>query len=318
MPSPAYLAFGIELELSLVSSKKVSSWSSMAKDISHRLSKKGVSNQVTENPDHAYQVWSIVQEITIPSLPAKNKWGVELVSPIFTLDSSWLTDLEVIFSEIRKVYKIQTSSQCSTHIHVSQLGHDMSPHQLAALAQAALVYEPCLDILVPGERSTAYWCRSNRQNPFLAIMHSLSHCLDQLEVASAQEDGVGAIVESMCLFPASSPYGRAHGLKKDFIHGKVYKWNLARLLSPDAEARTVEYRQPAGSTCAEDAMGWALLTLCFIVGSFESRSGSASSLDDVTLWAEFWEHLCRGADALNLDTFMLDYLRSFLDMRAKK
>ncbi|KAM0579939.1 hypothetical protein ACHAQF_003713 [Verticillium nonalfalfae] len=149
-------------------------------------------------------------------------------------------------------------------------------------------------------------------------MHSLPHCLDQIEVASVQEDGIGAVVESMCLFPASSPYGRAHGLKKDFIHGKVYKWNLARLLSPDAEARTIEYRQPAGSTCAEDAMGWALLTLCFIEGSFDSRSGSASSLDDVTLWAEFWEHLCRGADALNLDTFMLDYLRSFLDMRAKK
>ncbi|KAM0281808.1 hypothetical protein ACHAQH_003297 [Verticillium albo-atrum] len=318
MPRAASLAFGLEIELSLVSSKKYSSWSTMAKDISHRLSKKGVHNQVTEEPDHAYQVWSIVQEVTIPSLPAKSKWGVELVSPVFTLDSAWLTDLEVIFSEIRRGFKIQTSSQCSTHIHVSQLGHDMFPHQLASVSQAALTYETCLDILVPAERSSAYWCRSNRQNPILASMPSLPHCLDELEAASVQEDGIGAIVETMCLFPASSPYGRAHGRKKDFIHGKVYKWNLSRLLSPSAEARTIEYRQPAGSTCTEDAMGWGLLTLCFVAGALESQNGSASSVDEVTLWAEFWDHLCRGADALNLDSFMLDYLRSFLDGRVKK
>ncbi|KAM0322139.1 hypothetical protein ACHAQA_009627 [Verticillium albo-atrum] len=318
MTTSASLAFGIEIELSLVSLKKYSSWLSMAKDVSLRLSKKGVQAQVTEDVDHGYQVWSIVQEVTIPSLPAKNKWGLELVSPVFTLDSMWLTDLEIIFSEIRKAFKIQVSAQCSTHIHVSQQGHDMFPSQLAAVSQAALTYEACLDVMAPPERASAYWCRSNRQNPILSSLPSLPQCLDQLESASAQVDGIGAIVESMCLYPASSAYGRSHGRKRDFIHGKVYKWNLARLLAPRADTRTIEYRQPAGSTCPEDAMGWALLTLCFIAGALESQGWSSPSTDEVALWSDFWEHLCRGADALGLEDFLLSYLRSFLDLRATK
>ncbi|KAF9878080.1 hypothetical protein CkaCkLH20_04656 [Colletotrichum karsti] len=256
--------FGLELELSLTSSKKHKTWLAMAQDTSSRLTKKGVNNQVKEKVDPNYRKWSIVQEITIPQHPSKNNWALELVSPIFSLNSPWLADTDNIFSAVQKHCSVQDIPQCSTHIHVSQAGRDFSPHQLAALSKAILTYEACFDSLVPADRASAYWCQSNRWNPVLSQCQTLEDCLDLLDVAA--QHGTPAVVEAMCIFPASSAYGRAHGRKKDFVHGKVYKWNLSRLLGND-HGRTIEFRQPSGSTSAEDAIAWVLLTTTFVAGA---------------------------------------------------
>ncbi|KAI8185779.1 hypothetical protein KHU50_001577 [Colletotrichum sp. SAR 10_65] len=250
------LNFGFELELSFNSSKKHKTWLTMAQDTSARLTKKGVNNQVKEKVDPNYRKWSIVQEITIPQHPSKNNWALELVSPIFSLDSLWLADTGNIFSAVQKHSLIQNIPQCSTHVHISQDGQDFSPYQLAALSKAILTYEACFDALVPADRESAYWCQSNRWNPIMARCQTMEDCWDILDTASQR--GTSAVVEAMCIFPASSAYGRAHGRKKDFVHGKVYKWNFARLLGNE-NGRTIEFRQPSGSTCAEEAIGWPLL-----------------------------------------------------------
>ncbi|KAJ0281266.1 hypothetical protein CBS470a_008375 [Colletotrichum nupharicola] len=218
----------------------------MAQDTSARLTKKGVNNQVKEKVDPNYRKWSIVQEITIPQHPSKNNYTGN------------------IFSAIQKHSSIQYIPQCSTHVHISQDGQDFSPYQLAALSKAILTYEACFDALVPADRKSAYWCQSNRWNPIMAHCQTMEDCWDILDTASQR--GTSAVVEAMCIFPASSAYGRAHGRKKDFVHGKVYKWNFARLLANE-NGRTIEFRQPSGSTCAEDAIGWVLLTLTFVAGA---------------------------------------------------
>lgn len=68
--------FGVELELLLGGRKKPhSNWKSLAKDLSKRLQKAGISNHVNESNDKSrdnYREWSIVQEVTIPAQPAKN------------------------------------------------------------------------------------------------------------------------------------------------------------------------------------------------------------------------------------------------------
>ncbi|KAI8161041.1 hypothetical protein K4K49_002389 [Colletotrichum sp. SAR 10_70] len=265
------LNFGFELELSFNSSKKHKTWLTMAQDTSARLTKKGVNNQVKEKVDPNYRKWSIVQEITIPQHPSKNNWALELVSPIFSLDSLWLADTGNIFSAIQKHSSIQNIPQCSTHVHISQDGQDFSPYQLAALSKAILTYEACFDALVPADRESAYWCQSNRWNPIMARCQTMEDCWDILDTASQR--GTSAVVEAMCIFPASSAYGRAHGRKKDFVHGKVYKWNFSRLLGNE-NGRTIEFRQPSGSTCAEDAIGWVLLTLTFVAGATAGGGGS--------------------------------------------
>lgn len=241
--------------------------------------------------------------------------AIELVSPVFTLDSPWLADLDIIFTEIEKKYKIEQSAQCSTHVHVSQSGHEFTPFQLASLSQAILAYEPCLDLLVPPERSSAYWCRSNKRNPVLAGCATLAECLDVVEMAAAAEpDGTAAVVETMCLFPASSAYGRAHGRKRDFVHGKVYKWNLAPLLSRDEGSRTIEFRQPAGSSKTGDAMGWVLLTLSFVAGAVGNVGihPSVVAAGEEASFEDFWEHVHRGSDSLGLDPFLLECLQTFI------
>lgn len=69
------LQFGVEIELLLGSRKRAhSSWKGMAKDLSKRLAMAGISNHVNEGNDKSqeqYAQWSIVQEVTIPSQPAK-------------------------------------------------------------------------------------------------------------------------------------------------------------------------------------------------------------------------------------------------------
>lgn len=73
----ASLQFGVEIELLLGSRKKAySSWSALAKDVSKRLLKAGINNHINEGDGSRsaenYSEWSIVQEVTIPSQPAKN------------------------------------------------------------------------------------------------------------------------------------------------------------------------------------------------------------------------------------------------------
>ncbi|KXH44646.1 hypothetical protein CNYM01_07488 [Colletotrichum nymphaeae SA-01] len=309
MSSYQALNFGFELELSLNSSKKHKNWLSMAQDTSSRLAKKGVSNHVKEKVDGNYRKWSIVQEITIPQNPAKNNWALELVSPVFSLKSQWLSDADNIFSAVQKHSSVQMLPQCSTHVHVSQADQEFSSFQLASLGKAILTYEACFDALVPKDRAAAYWCQSNRRNPVLSRCQTLEDCLDALDVAAQR--GTTAVVEAMCLFPASSAYGRAHGRKRDFVHGKVYKWNFARLLGHD-NSRTIEFRQPSGSTCMEDAIGWVLLTLTFVAGATGGGNfiGSLESGGDDRL--EFWQLLCHGAGVLGLDPFLLDVLSGFI------
>jgi hypothetical protein len=76
METSSPFQFGVELELLLASRKKThSNWKSLAKDLSKRLQKAGIPNHINETNDTSpdnYREWSIVQEVTIPSQPAKN------------------------------------------------------------------------------------------------------------------------------------------------------------------------------------------------------------------------------------------------------
>ena len=67
------LQFGVELELLLgCRSKTFSNWKSMAKEVSRRLTKVGIANHVGDGAAEPYDEWAIVQEVTVPSNPAKN------------------------------------------------------------------------------------------------------------------------------------------------------------------------------------------------------------------------------------------------------
>jgi hypothetical protein len=99
----------------------------------------------------------------------------------------------------------------------------------------------------------------------------------------------------MNLFPAASAYGRAHGQKKDFVRGKVYKWDLTGCLV--GGRGDVEFRQAPGSLCAEEAVGWVILGVAFVAGAVavgDAGLGVMGEGEEGTR-EELWEMLCAGA-----------------------
>ncbi|GAB1320938.1 Amidoligase enzyme [Madurella fahalii] len=318
--------FGIEIELFLGSRKQKSpTFQSLAEEVSQKLRKAGISNHIQQSNDKSagkYRKWSIVQEVSI--MPSLTHYGIELVSPIYTLPSGssssssssggngssthWATELSKLFATLHKHFLVSPSAKCATHVHVSGAPAPLSAGELAGLAKTAVYFEPAVDFLVPADRRGAtYWCQSNRASPALQGL-ALGECLAALDgaaaagaAAEAAADGMGtaAVVEAMNLVAAASPAGRSFRHTADFVHGKVYKWNFTGMLP--GGSGTVEFRQPPGCATAGDAAAWVRFTLAFVVGAM--NHGPALGRDGV--WAgagesfeELWELLDMGRRGL--------------------
>lgn len=344
--------FGIEIELLIGGRKtKHSTYSSLANDLSKRLLKAGIANHVKEADDKSkskYIKWSIVPEATVQDdKPAECRCtypitttdtqfsshslmsntvildGLELVSPIYQVNSPWEQDLHRIFTTIHTSFNLKPSVQCATHIHISRFPTPLSASDLAALGKAALHYESALDALVPehrlGRTNKAYWARSNRLAPLFAGL-SLSECLARIGDAAAAaatgglappttEVSYHPVVQAMNLFPCNSVRGSSHRKQEDFLRGKGYKWDFTGMLSAheydpkEGGGRgTVEFRQPPGSMTAMEAETWTKLAVAFVVGVLEVGpmllpgkgrfSEDGASLDDL------WVLLVRGGKAV--------------------
>ncbi|KXX73994.1 hypothetical protein MMYC01_209014 [Madurella mycetomatis] len=300
--------FGIEIELFLGSRKqKTPTFQSLAEEVSRKLRKAGISNHIQQSNDKStgkYRKWSIVQEVSIA--PSLTHYGIELVSPIYTLHpdgsgsnggvSHWAAELAKLFSALHKHFLVSPSPKCATHIHVSGLPVPLSGGELAGLAKMALYFERAVDLLVPADRRGAkHWCQSSRASPTLLGL-SLSECLAALDGAAV---AVAPVVEAMNLVSPASPAGRSFRRTADFVHGKVYKWNFTGMLP--GGSGTVEFRQPAGCVAAGDAAAWVRFTLAFVVGAMNQGpglgregvwAGAGESLD------ELWELLDIGRRGL--------------------
>ncbi|KAH6660836.1 putative amidoligase enzyme-domain-containing protein [Truncatella angustata] len=266
--------FGVELELLIGSrSKTHKTWKSLAAEVSTKLRKAGLANHVNEGNDKAiehYEEWSIVQEVTVPSQPGKNLWGIELVSPILDLSTPWEAHLSLIFKTLKSSFTISSSPNTSTHVHLST-SPALPPGYLNAIAKSILYFEPAMDLLLPSTRASSYWCQSNRINPVMKSL-SLPQCFEHLDYCSDVHD----VARAMCSFSAQSAYGRANGYTEDFVHG-VYKWDFSGMVDPSsclstnlAPNGTLEYRQCPGSSSSEEARTWIMLALSFTAGSMDS------------------------------------------------
>ncbi|KAK4198034.1 putative amidoligase enzyme-domain-containing protein [Triangularia verruculosa] len=314
---PPTLHFGLEIELLLGPRKKGashSSWKSLAKDLSKRLAKAGIPNHINDSNDkspHNYREWSITQEVTIPSQPGKNIWGIELVSPVLSpLSTNFSATLTTIFSLLHTHYAVLTSPHCSTHIHLSQsYPSPFTPLDLASLAKSCLWFEASLDRLFPS-RGEGYWCQSNRLNPALAGL-SLGECIAVIDSIYTETGHADRVVEAMNLFPKESAYARAHGWKKDRVRGKVYKWDFTGMLSTPSNKGeqqprgTIEFRQPPGSVVAAEAEAYVILALAFTVGALAYGQGlcaeSVGYNEHGGSMEELWDLLVAGGSVLGWD-----------------
>lgn len=132
-------------------------------------------------------------------------------------------------------------------------------------------------------------------------------------ILEAQDAAVRALVETVNMFPAASAYGKAHGRKKDFVRGKVYKWDFSGMLpkKPSSSSSsagggpqgTVEFRQAPGSRSAEDAKGWisVVLTLVACVTTMAPLAGGSRLNKAGGSLEELWGVLGSGAEILGWD-----------------
>lgn len=209
-------------------------------------------------------------------------------------------------------FTVMPSPHCSTHVHISGHPLPLSPAGLSALAKAALYYEAALDLLVPAERraSTAYWCQSNRASPGLRA-YPLNDCLAMLDEAGVS-GSARAVIEAVNLFPAASAYGRAQGKHKDFVRGKVYKWDFTGMLASAGSSGerdgkgvvrgTVEYRQPSGSVDAEEAAAWVTLAAAFVAGAMVVGPSLGGVGEQGASAEELWALLTTGAEVLGWES----------------
>jgi hypothetical protein len=281
--------FGIEIELLLGSrSKTHKTWKSIAGELSTRLARSGIPNHVNESYDKSeanYSEWSVVQEVTVPSQPGKQLWGIELVSPILHSEdsSSWTSQVSLLFKTLKHHFTLVSAPEAATHIHIAPAYSPYSVAQLASIAKAVLLYEPALDALLPAERKSSYWCQSNRSNPVLKGLSTTAECFEYLDWCRSADE----VVRTMCLYPAKSAYGRAHGYNADFVHG-VYKWDFSGLLDAGSTG-TIEFRQCPGSRTADEVRTWVELAVSFVAGAIEhSETGLLDPEAKATMDGLWW------------------------------
>ena len=232
--------------------------------------------------------------------------GIELVSPVYPVYSYWASDIATIFDALQSSFTINPSSACSTHVHISGTPSPLSAHELALLAKTVLYHESALDLLVPPNRreSSAYWCQSNRANPALKHFGDLATCFDRIDQAlsaSMEKDKILPVVEAMNLFPAASAYGKSHGKTRDFVRGKVYKWDFTGMI-PGQGRGTVEYRQAPGSVGADEAAGWVTLMIAFVAGAVSVGPFDGEGHADGATLDDLWALLSRGAEVLGWES----------------
>lgn len=213
---------------------------------------------------------------------------------------SWADTLSHVFNTLGTSFRLHNSPSTSTHIHLS-LSPQLSASQLCALSKSALLFESALDSLfLASQRGTSsYWTQSNRSASAALQGHDLAQCFDLLDnclnTATSWDDGDEAkhsIARTMNLYPQDSATGRAHGHEADFVHGGVFKWNLAGLLPEGSGTGTVEFRQPPGSMSAAEARAWVVLAVGFVAGAVGLDEGgtNVAALDGSPeqLWCLVW------------------------------
>lgn len=230
----------------------------------------------------------------------RNKGGIELVSPIYPATWYWADDINALFAAVHSSFTVVASPHCSTHVHVSATPAPLSAAELGLLAKAVLYFEPALDGLAPTSRrsSSTYWCQSNRASQAFRDQQGLDGCFSVVDAAVDS----AAVVAAVNLFPASSAYGRAHGKKHDFVRGKAFKWDFSGMLPKSAGCGTglgtVEFRQPPGSTAADEARAWVTLALTFVAGVTAVGNFGVDNVDAGASPAELWNVLHSGAASI--------------------
>ncbi|KAL2188160.1 hypothetical protein L209DRAFT_778073 [Thermothelomyces heterothallicus CBS 203.75] len=138
----------------------------------------------------SYQKWIVIKNSTLPSNPAENLFGVELVSSIFYTQQrhKWIPELRETWRVLESGFEVHATKECSTHVHLSPAS---GPWTLSAARGGG-----------PG----------------------MAQIFDDLSRAESLAD----LGERMCWCSRDSVHARQTLHQDDFVHPH-FRWNLTAL-----------------------------------------------------------------------------------------
>ncbi|KAL2165901.1 hypothetical protein VTG60DRAFT_3619 [Thermothelomyces hinnuleus] len=235
----------------------------------------------------SYQEWIVIQDSTLPSNPAENLFGVELVSPIF-----YTQQRHIWIPEIRETWRV-------THVHLSPASGPWTLSAARGVAKAAIFFERCIDVLMPGHRRINPYCMSNRWNAVYGGL-DMAQIFDDLSRAESLAD----LGERMCWCSRDSVHARQTLHEDDFVHPH-FRWNLTALT--ESRTRTIEFRQPPASRNARDTLTWVLFAACFNQWASE-RADAALNPAETPEVADLYRYVRAGAHVSGVPGDMLALL----------
>lgn len=259
------LLFGFELELLITSKCSLEAtprWEETVAELSKILLQNMIENEIYEQGSEGkpnYKKWTITEDGSIEQDRKVGRYGVELVSNISAIEtiaqrsSGWRSVQEKLWNGLQHRFIVTPSESCSTHVHVSyRRKHGWSLKRLKLLAWTVIYFERCIDSIMPEHRRQNQFCRSNRYNSTLKgkSMREIFHLILQIK---NNEQGHVALAELLC------------------PDGRWYRWNFQRMAKQNPQIQTVEFRQPPGSTTAQEATLWPQLTLSIVAGTIVNR-----------------------------------------------
>ncbi|KAL2173779.1 putative amidoligase enzyme-domain-containing protein [Thermothelomyces heterothallicus CBS 202.75] len=215
----------------------------------------------------SYQKWIVIKNSTLPSNPAENLFGVELVSSIFYTQQrhKWIPELRETWRVLESGFEVHATKECSTHVHLSPASGPWTLSAARGVAKAAIFFERCIDGLMPGHRRIINpYCMSNR---------------------------LADLGERMCWCSRDSVHARQTLHQDDFVHPH-FRWNLTALT--ESRTRTIEFRQPPASRNARDTLAWILFAACFTRWASE-RADAAFNPAEMPEIADLYRYVRAGA-----------------------
>ncbi|KAK4672699.1 hypothetical protein QC763_105380 [Podospora pseudopauciseta] len=255
----------------------------LEKELSRTLTKQNIPNSVitsslkqtsSSSSSYAVQVldspssreWTITTEASIPDHAKDHRFGIKLVSPFMrftaTKHESWLKKIYTLFHVLEANFEVTSSHQCFTHIHIVPERGYWTYGQLECLAKSALYFESCLDELVPPYRRKSVWAKSNRYNAYFGSAKSMRQCFDKFDKGGKLD--INGLAMRMNWCSANSATGLSLSEDGQDFMTDTYRWSFNGLVAQGGDGcGTVAFKQPPGSTSAEDAVGWVMLVGCF-------------------------------------------------------
>ncbi|KAK0632668.1 hypothetical protein B0T14DRAFT_560342 [Immersiella caudata] len=295
--APDFL-FCVELGL-LVRSRNIqhTDVSTLMDEVSARLRDVGLANHIHyDGTRESHKDWTLVEDRTIPTQPADHRFGMRVVSPFFRFGpghaETWLPLLDVVMSVLNYDFELTTHHQCNTSVHVVPSRGYWHLSEAKGLATSAIYFERCLDALMPYYRRRTIWAKSNRHNPYMG-KRTVPACVAAIH---GQTTTIRQLAAHMNWCGADTPTGEALGQTSDFPH-ESFRWNfLAKsLLGGTGDGyRTIEFRQPPGSTDAAEAIKWVMLVGCFarLSCAFSVRTDDKPSLFALGKWVRYEARIC--------------------------